>query len=204
MNNVKKTDKTDQVEIRLGLPQRYRRQAAELCYETFRQKFEPILDSPEHGVAILETGLNPNLILSAVQQDQLAGMVGLEYDDQYFFDPKCTIFVGEFGWLRGLIKMILFVPFAHHQHEGDLTIGAIAVSPKMQGQGIGTKLLRAVFDYASTQKLQSISLEVVDTNPGTQRLYERMGFIATKTRHYPYLKRLMGFSAATTMIKEIQ
>ena len=193
----------NEVEIQLGLPQRYRRQAAELCYEAFRQKFEPILGAPEHGVAILETGLKSDLILIAVQQDQLVGMVGLEHGDQDFFNLNRTTFIDKFGRLRGLIRMMLFTPFVHHHRDGDLIIGAIAVSPKMRGQGIGTKLLQAVFDYAGTHKLQSISLEVVDTNPHAQRLYERLGFVAIKTRHYPYLKRLMGFSAAATMIKRL-
>ena len=129
--------KTDQVEIHLGLSKRYRRQAAELCHDAFRQKFEPILDSPEHGVAILEAGLKSDLILMAVQQDQLTGVVGLEYGGHYFFDLKRAAFVREFGWLRGLIKMMLFIPFAQHHHQEDLTIGAIGVSPAMRGRGVG-------------------------------------------------------------------
>jgi ribosomal protein S18 acetylase RimI-like enzyme len=195
--------KTDQVEIHLGLPERYRRQAAELCYDAFHQKFEPILDSPEHGSAILEAGLKSDFILMAVQQDQLAGVVGLEYDGQYFFDLKRAAFVREFGWLRGLIKMILFIPFAQHHREGDLTIGVIAVHAARRGQGVGTRLLQAVFDYALEKGFRSVSLEVVDTNLGAQRLYERLGFVAIKTRKYPYLRNLMGFSAATMMVKKI-
>jgi ribosomal protein S18 acetylase RimI-like enzyme len=190
------------VEIRLGLPAVYRHQAASLCYETFRPKFEPILDSPEHGIAILEAGLKSDLILMAVQQDRLAGVVGLEYDGHYFFDLKRAAFVREFGWLRGLIKMILLIPFARHHHEGDLTIGAIAVHASGRGQGVGTQLLQAVFDYAREKGFHSVSLEVVDTNPGARRLYERLGFVATKTRQYPFLRQIMGFSAATTMFKE--
>jgi ribosomal protein S18 acetylase RimI-like enzyme len=193
---------TAQIEIGFGLPGRYRRQAAKLCYEAFRQKFEPILDSPEHGSAILEAGLKSDLILRAVQQDQLVGVVGLEYNGRYFFDLKWAAFVHEFGWLRGMIKMVLFMPFARHHREGDLTIGVIAVHAARRGQGIGTRLFEAVFDYAREKEFRSVSLEVVDTNPKARRLYERLGFAATKTRRYPYLRRIMGFSAATGMVKK--
>jgi ribosomal protein S18 acetylase RimI-like enzyme len=193
----------EQIEIDFRLPERYRRQAAELCYEAFRQKFEPILDSPHCGVPILEAGLQPNLTIIAVQNNRLVGVVGLEYAGQHFFKIKMSAFVREYGWLRGALKMILFVPFARHHHEGELTIGAIAVHAARRGQGIGTRLLEVIFDYAREKEFRSVSLEVVDTNPDAARLYERLGFTATKTRRYPYLRRIMGFSAATGMVKRI-
>jgi ribosomal protein S18 acetylase RimI-like enzyme len=73
----------------------------------------------------------------------------------------------------------------------------------MRGKGIGTRLLESVFDFARTEGFSSVRLDVVDTNPGARRLYERMGFVPVKTGHYPYLRRVMGFSAGTTMIREI-
>lgn len=191
------------IKISLGLPDAYRRVAAELCYDAFRQKFEPILNSTELGVGILEAGLKSEQIMIAAQHQQLAGVVGLEYSNRYFFDLKTAAFVQAYGWLRGMIKMILFLLFAQHHHDGELTIGAIAVSPTMRGHGVGTQLLQAVFDYAREHNFHSISLEVVDTNPHAQRLYHRMGFVVTKTRHYAFLQRLMGFSAVTTIIKEM-
>jgi ribosomal protein S18 acetylase RimI-like enzyme len=191
------------LEIRLGLPDTYRWAAAELCYDAFQQKFEPILNSTELGVGILEAGLKSEQIMIAVQNQQLVGVVGLEYSKQYFFDLKTSAFVQAYGRLRGIIKMILFLPFAQHHHDGELTIGAIAVSPAMRGHGVGTQLLDAVFDYAREHDFRSVSLEVVDTNPHARQLYQRMGFAVIKTRHYPYLKRLMGFSAVTAMRKDI-
>jgi ribosomal protein S18 acetylase RimI-like enzyme len=195
--------RTDQVKIHLGLPDTHRRTAAELCYDAFQQKFEPILNPAELGIGILEAGLKSDQIMIAVQNQQLAGVVGLEYNNQYFFDLKTSAFVQTYGWLRGIIKMMLFLPFAQHHHDGELTIGAIAVSPTMRGQGVGTQLLQAVFDYARKHDFRSVSLEVVDTNPHAQRLYQQMGFVVIKTRRYPYLKRLMGFSAVTAMKKDI-
>jgi ribosomal protein S18 acetylase RimI-like enzyme len=191
------------LEISLGLPDVYRRTAAELCYDAFQQKFEPILNSAELGVGILEAGLRSEQIMIAVQNQQLAGVVGLEYNNQYFFDLKTSALVQAYGWLRGIIKMMLFLPFAQHHHDGQLTIGAIAVSPIMRGQGVGTQLLHTIFDYARENGFRSVSLEVVDTNPHAQQLYQRMGFDVIKTRRYPYLKRLMGFSAVTAMKKNI-
>ena len=77
------------------------------------------------------------------------------------------------------------------------------VHPAMRGKGIGTRLLEAVFDFARAKGFGSVRLQVVDTNPDARRLYERMGFVATATHRHPYLRRMMGFSAVTTMVKEL-
>lgn len=49
---------------------------------------------------------------------------------------------------------------------------------------------------------QGVRLEVVDSNAGARRLYERVGFVGIKTAVYPYLHSL-GFTAVTTMVKGI-
>jgi GNAT superfamily N-acetyltransferase len=185
------------------LPERHRREAAALCYEAFRAKFEPLLGSPEHGVAILERDLEPGLVIAALAEDQLVGLAGLEYEGRYFFNPRWATFAREFGWLRGLLRLVLFLPFARHQREGDLTLGALAVAAPVRGQGVGTQLMEAVFDWACESGFRSVSLEVVDTNPLAQRLYERLGFVPTRTQRLPSPFRRLGFSAVTTMVKEI-
>lgn len=73
----------------------------------------------------------------------------------------------------------------------------------MRRRGIGTQLLQAVFDFARTNRCCSICLAVVDTNLGARHLYERLGFVPTETRQYPYLQRIMGFSAVTTLVKQM-
>jgi len=98
---------------------------------------------------------------------------------------------------------MMFLPFARHRGEGDVTVGALAVDASMRGQGVGTRLMGAVFDGARERGCRSVSLEVVDTNPGARRLYERLGFVAIGTRRCPYVCRRLGFSAVTMMVKGI-
>jgi GNAT superfamily N-acetyltransferase len=192
----------DRIEIQ-SLPKRCRRRAAELCYEAFQTKFEPILGPPEHGVAILERDLEPELVITALVEDRLVGLVGLEYGGRYFFNPRWSTFAREFGWLKGLLRWMVFLPFARHRREGDLTVGALAVDAPMRGKGVGTRLMEAVFDWARERGFRSMSLEVVDTNPFARRLYERLGFVPIKTQQLPNLFHRLGFSAVTVMVKEI-
>jgi ribosomal protein S18 acetylase RimI-like enzyme len=197
-------ESVDQVEIRRGLPEPYRRHAAELYYEGFRRKFEPVLNSPGQGVAILEEAFDPELAIIAVYQAQLAGIAGLQVGGHDFISFRTSAFARQYGWLRGLFKvLLLYFFFAERGSKGELAIESIVVHPAMRGKGIGTRLLKAVFDFARAKGFGSVRLEVVDTNPGARCLYERMGFVATKTRRYPYLRRMMGFSAVTTMVKQV-
>lgn len=81
---------TDQVEVRRGLPERHRRRAAEIYYEAFRQKFEPIMGSQEHGVAVLEKAFDPSYALVALHQDQLAGVAGVQYGGHHLVDFRLS------------------------------------------------------------------------------------------------------------------
>jgi ribosomal protein S18 acetylase RimI-like enzyme len=63
--------------------------------------------------------------------------------------------------------------------------------------------MQAVFEIAQQNKLYAVVLEVIDTNPDAQRLYERLGFKPVRTRKYRYLRNLIGSSAVTTMRKDV-
>lgn len=204
MQGESKLKSIDQVEIRLGLADHYRHQAAKLYYEAFRQKFEPIMDSQEDGVAILEESFVAELGLIALCRDELVGVAGLQYNGRDFVHIRVSSFVRQYGWLRGLFKLVLLnVCFAGRHPKEEVKIDSIVVHPAMRGKGIGTRLLEAVFDFARAGGFRAVRLEVVDTNPGARRLYERMGFVPTETHKYPYLRRAMGFSASVTMVREV-
>ena len=78
----------DQIEIRLGLSEQHRCQAAELFYEAFQKKFQFIMKSSEHGVTILEKGFVPEMIIVALAQQQIVGAVGLYYHKRNFFSSS--------------------------------------------------------------------------------------------------------------------
>lgn len=196
-------NRTGHIEIRRGLPESQRQRAAELYWQAFRQKFIPIIRSDEKGLAILAEGFDPEMAIVALGEGRLIGLAGLQYGGRQFNDLKLKSFVSQFGWLSGPLKLLLFALFLRTQQDGELLMDGIVVDRAARGRGVGTKLLESVVDVAADLGFSSVRLDVVDTNPGARRLYERMGFQATKTKHLPFLRNLMGFSAATTMIRRI-
>lgn len=195
----------DNIEIQHGLPAQHRRRAAEIYYEAFRRKLDPLLGAREHSLALLEMTFAdyPDLAIVALHQAEIVGLTGLQYGGRSLFNFKWSYFRRVFGWLRA-IPMAVLMRFAHRpERPGQLPMNGIAVAPSMRGKGIGTLLLQAVFEFARANGFSTVRLEVVDTNPEARRLYERMGFIPTHTLKLPFLRNIVGFSAATTMIKQI-
>ncbi|KAB2847490.1 MAG: GNAT family N-acetyltransferase, partial [Hyphomicrobiaceae bacterium] len=70
------------------------------------------------------------------------------------------------------------------------------------GRGVGTLLLRAIKRKAGEHDCSNVRLDVIDTNPRAQQLYEREGFRAVAVRNLGPLRHLFGFRRATTMMAE--
>jgi ribosomal protein S18 acetylase RimI-like enzyme len=194
---------SDTVELRSEMPEEFRREVAGIVYEAFQRKLALLIGLPEQGVAILETGLDPTMAIVALSQGRPVGVAGLQYDGRNFINPQRAEFVRQFGALSGTARFVMFKLFAQAYYQEDMYIDILAVSPDMRGKGVGTRLLEAVFQIAREKKFKSVSLEVVDTNPGARRLYERLGFVARRTYPYPYLRGIAGFSASIKMIKPL-
>jgi len=192
----------DRVEVRLGLPEGCRPAAAALCYEAFERKFAPILGTLEQGAAILAQGLHADALMVALDGERLVGMIALVGPRRGFFRHRLAPFVEQHGRLRGAMRWLLFGPFAWHRQIDGLTLGAVAVHRDVRGQGVGTRLVQAALAHAREQGFDAVSLGVIDTNPGARRLYERLGFEARATHHYPFLRRWLGFGASTQMIHQ--
>ena len=194
----------EQVKIRYALPERYRSQAARLYYGAFEQKLGALFGSQEHGIAILEKSFDPELAIVASWQNQLVGLIGLQYDNYCFVDLKPSSFAIEFGWLRGLYRFAHFLPLFQLPHKGELVLDGVAVHASMRGRGIGTRLLETACTFAWEGGFSTVSLEVVDTNLRARRLYERIGFVPLKTQRCALLTHKMGFSASTKMVRRIK
>ena len=59
-------------------------------------------------------------------------------------------------------------------------LDTVAVSPLVQGKGVGSHLLKAATDLAKNQQYRQIGLIVDLENPNAMKLYSRLGFIQGK------------------------
>jgi ribosomal protein S18 acetylase RimI-like enzyme len=191
------------IEIKLGMPEELRHQAAIVCYEGFRSQMELLVGSQQKSIALLEHSMDAELALMALQKGQLVGLVGLQYENRPFFQFERSQFIKELGFLRGLLVYLLFNLSATQIQSDEIFVNVIVVDAAMRGIGIGTSLMQAVFEIARQNQFHAVVLDVIDTNPDAQRLYERLGFEQVHIRKYGYLRNLIGSSSITTMRKDV-
>ncbi|GCF94423.1 N-acetyltransferase [Enterococcus florum] len=82
--------------------------------------------------------------------------IGLSVDVKLFIDPEAT--------------------------AGEWYLDSIAVNEAFRGQGIGSRLLKAVDQLATRDGETVIGLNVAKENPAAKRLYERQGFTVVGDR----------------------
>jgi GNAT superfamily N-acetyltransferase len=70
------------------------------------------------------------------------------------------------------------VGFAALDRKGDKTwlLDILYVRPAARGSGLGVELLRAAAEYLQSQGAETLALEVLESNTGAKRLYDRLGF----------------------------
>lgn len=193
------------VYYQIGMPESCRETAAELYEEAFHQKFAPIVKSREKMIHILADSIKPELAVVSMEGERLVGLAGFHHKaDSFTGGGSASRIIKHIGLFRGLWAIALFtILYERKPVDGELLMDGIAVDASMRGQGIGTKLLQKLHEYARDRGFTSIRLDVVDTNPKARKLYESQGFVAIKTDWHPYLKPFLGFSSSTTMVKTI-
>lgn len=110
---------------------------------------------------------------------------------QYFqerFDPARMEIVERAGEAVGYVSV--------QRREKYIFLGAIEIAPDYQGRGIGTGLIRDLQSEAERRGVP-LRLRVLQGNPA-RRLYERLGFTATReTQTHTMMNWLPGSVAGT-------
>ncbi len=175
--------------------------AAAIYTEAFHPKLETALGTPDQAARILAArlDLNHSVCIQAEETAELVALAGfctpqgqmihLDYDDLRL----------EHGPMSALWRLAVLAPLDRRPVPDVLQLDGIAVAPAWRGQGLGSRLIRAVKGVARELGLNGVQLDVVDTNVGARRLYERHGFKPVMEKSLGWMGRLYGFQKATTM-----
>ena len=193
------------VDIRHGLPDRLRKDAARLYWQAFGAKLGRVLGPEPLAYALLARVMRGDHAIVALSDDgALIGLVGFKSPAGAFagggFGDLRSVY-GTFGavWRAGLLWLL----------ERDLDndrflMDGICVADTARGQGVGTALLDAICAEGRNRGYASVRLDVIDVNPRARALYERQGFVATRTSQIGVLRWVFGFSAVTTMVRALK
>nr|BEK64560.1 GNAT family N-acetyltransferase [Kitasatospora purpeofusca] len=191
------------VTVRRGLPAGTEQRAAELYWEAFGRKLGPALDPADKAVPFIAAHLNADRAVCALIDGRLVGLAGYRLGGRGLTGGTAGAVLRAYGHLRGLHRVLLLTLFERRPGAGQLLMDGIAVGPDLRGRGVGSLLIEEVAAVAAEQGFREIRLDVIDTNPRARALYERRGFTAVRTEETPYLRRLLGFGAVTTMRRPV-
>lgn len=191
--------------VQRGMPERFRGKASLLYDEAFGPKLSVAVRSGEKRIALLEESMVPAFALAALAGDELAGVAGFQTPEGSFTGGLVSgsaaykNLVSQLGYLKASWAAAIFSLYERKAKPGELLMDGIAVRSDFRGQGIGGRMLDDIAGYARENGYGRVRLDVIDTNPGARKLYERKGFQAVKTDNFPYLRWLLGFGGSTTM-----
>lgn len=170
-----------------GLSECHPPDAASLFLDSLGDKFYPILKDKQKAHKLLELSINQSNCFSAVSDKKLFGILAYQVNNTNFLSISFRNIISVYGVFSGIIKALALSQLEHQTDRNDIYIEAVAVSEAARGQGVGTKLFEALFDYAAGHKFNSITLQVIDTNPKAEALYKRLGFeIVNKSKIWPF------------------
>jgi ribosomal protein S18 acetylase RimI-like enzyme len=187
------------------LPDEFRDQAAKLYFLALKDKLEPLLGLDDRVIKAISTNIATNSCIIAVCDRQLAGILGIQTDKGGFLNPSLRTLVKLYGVFGGIFRMVGLALLHHPTSSDELYIDGVAVTERLRGNGIGTRLFYLVERFALKREIRKISLEIVDTNKRAKALYERLGFVQIKKRTLWPFDLIFGFpfKSAIQLVKRI-
>ncbi len=195
----------DEVVIGRGLPEDLRKAGVLLFEEAFGDKMRMAIRDRDKRLAFMARVYAADHIVVALRDGELLGMIGLSSGAGHYhgglmdipWDPRP--FRDLLG-LRGSVMAMLSLRLTAHKPAIDeLYVDGVAVAPEARGLGIGTKLLDEALAIARESSMRWLRLDVIDTNPRAQALYERLGYKVTKVQSFRYMERIIGFGGMVSM-----
>jgi ribosomal protein S18 acetylase RimI-like enzyme len=190
------------VTIFLGLHTHLRPDAARLYWEAFGGKLGRVMGPDARAIRFFERVIRADHCIAALDDDgKLIGIAGFKTPKGSFASGSWSDLTATYGTFGGRWRGLLLWALNSDIDNDRFLVDGICVARAHRGQGVGSLLLAALYDEAMTRGYPSIRLDVVDDNWRARALYEREGFVATRTEHIGILRHLFGFASSTTMVR---
>ena len=189
-----------EVEIVRGLPEALREEVGILFEQAFAQKMAVAIPDEARRRVVMDQAFCLEHAFGAMVSGKLIGVLGLRSRAASFTSGMTyRSLIRELGIVSGHRAALFFAMIERKPRKAELIIDCVAVDRHSRGLGVGSKLLAAAIDVATAENFNTLSLEVVDTNPNARRLYERLGFEETKTQKLGIFSKWFGFKAVSIL-----
>jgi ribosomal protein S18 acetylase RimI-like enzyme len=192
-------------EIARGSSDAHRHTAALIFEEAFGEKQRLAVPNPEKRLALFERALVSEHLVIATRDGELLGLLGMLTRGAPYQGGAMDIPWGPrryrdlLGWIGAAWAQWGTRAAAHRPAAEELYIDGVAVASAARGLGVGTAMLAEAAAITAELGLRVVRLDVVDTNPRAQMLYERLGYRVVKVENFGYMRRILGVGGMTSM-----
>lgn len=176
--------------------------AARLVHTGFQAKARAFTSDTGAAVEAIQESFAIERGFFAFDDGNLVGVAGVDTPTDPFLHFRYRTLLRHLNPLKAAVAAV-FLNYNRRVRPTEVRLTTIAVAQDSQGQGVGTALIHRAEDFARAGGYEAITLEVVDTNTGAHRLYEKLGFEDAHTARYGFLTRRAGFSASTLMLRDL-
>ncbi|WP_181151144.1 GNAT family N-acetyltransferase [Paenibacillus sp. PCH8] len=160
-------------------------QVSHLFYEAFPLKVKYLwfhAQTKDQAVKLLSQSIQFEQGIYATSDEKVVGFLGYNVGKKAFTPANHIAFRNVFPPIVATWRFFLYKFYLkfHLYPENVMHIDPIVVIEEARGKGIGRLLLTELEQVAKNKQITRINLEVVDTNPSAQKLYERIGYVIQK------------------------
>ncbi|WP_157729782.1 GNAT family N-acetyltransferase [Bacterioplanes sanyensis] len=185
--------------IQQGIQPQQRLPAAKILQAGLADKFAAIVGAGDKGEQLLADMLVADCTRLLLQDEHIVAVMVVNQGDQEAFQIPFGEMVARLGLKRALLGVLRAWLLASESLAGGWHIEAIAVDPRYRGQGAGSTLIQALMTEAQQCDRRGLTLEVVDTNPAAQALYQRLGFQPLKRHQLSAWRGLLAVPFSSTL-----
>jgi ribosomal protein S18 acetylase RimI-like enzyme len=192
------------VTIFSGLHPHLRDDAARLYWEAFGGKLGRVLGPDAQAIAFFDRVIRADHCLAALSETgALVGIAGFKTPSGSFAGGSWDDLIAVYGHFGGRWRGLILWTLNRETDNDRFLVDGICVARGQRGKGVGSLLLAGLYDEAARRGYSSIRLDVIDANWRARALYERQGFMATRTENLGLLRHVFGFAASTTMVRPL-
>lgn len=192
------------VTIEHGLREQHRAHAARLYWQAFGGKLGRVMGPDALALEFLERVIRTDHVIVALDDaDSLLGLAGFKTHDGSFAGGSLEDLRKVYGRFGSFWRGILLQLLNRDVDNSRFLMDGICVAREARGTGIGSLLVEAICDEARRRGYRDVRLDVIDTNFRARALYERLGFVVTKSDRLGPLRHVFGFSSATMMVRRL-
>lgn len=186
------------------LPRRQELAAAQLYWQAFGPKLDRLLGPEHRALQILAGGIRHDHAIAALDGNGLLlGVAGFRDPEGSFADQSPFAMRQTYGRWGAAWRHMAFRALERDVDNHRFLIDGIAVAPTARGRGIGTALLRALFEAGRARHYPAIRLDVLPENIRARALYEREGFETAGTLRMGLAGHLIGVAQTVTMVRPL-